>query len=61
MPLIILIVMFVAHAVVSFIENNTCDRRSKPLTASDLNKLSRLMVGKFQVECKQILRTYKMD
>ncbi len=61
MPLIVLILMFVCYIAVSVAENSTCKQRSKPLTSSDLNELSRLMIGMSQAECKQLLRAYKKD
>lgn len=58
MPLIVLILMFACHIAISVSENSTCKQRSKPLTASDLNELSRIMVGKSSAERKRILRIY---
>lgn len=57
MPLLILLALIAANAIIIASENS--GKRSEPLTKDDLDAISDQIRGKSQAEAKKIIKEYK--
>ena len=59
MPLIVLVCMLLYVGIRCATEDaSPLRKRKKPFTQEELDQISRMMMGKSQAECRQILRRF---